>query len=146
LTDFVHGMNAYVVAMIPVAVFISTGIITKDDLKLISWDVLWLVSGGIALGLAMDKSGLAKHLVSSIPFNNYSTATIIACASVVMLLMANFMSHTASANLFLPILAALGTSVSDFQIPGGIITLILTATISSSIGMALPISTPPNAL
>jgi len=146
LTDFVHGMNAYVVAMIPVAVFISTGIITKDDLKLISWDVLWLVSGGIALGLAMDKSGLAKHLVSAIPFENYSTAVIIACASVIILIMSNFMSNTASANLLLPILAALGTSVSDFQNPGGIVTLILAATISSSVAMTLPISTPPNAL
>ncbi|CSI46428.1 putative transporter [Vibrio cholerae] len=27
-----------------------TGIIGKEDLKMISWDVLWLVSGGIALG------------------------------------------------------------------------------------------------
>ncbi|WP_413699125.1 SLC13 family permease [Psychromonas sp. KJ10-10] len=47
----VHGMNAYVVAMIPVAVFSMLKIITKEDLKKISWDVLWLVSGGLRLVL-----------------------------------------------------------------------------------------------
>lgn len=145
LTDFIHGMNSYVVAMVPVGVFISTGIITNKDLKTINWDVLWLVSGGIALGLAMDKSGLAKHLVESIPFENLSPVVIIAGASFAMLIMANFMSNTATANLILPILAALGTSVSYFE-GTGIITLIIASTISASLGMALPISTPPNAL
>jgi len=145
LTDFLHGMNSYVVAMIPVGVFISTGIITKADLKMISWDVLWLVSGGIALGLAMDQSGLAKHLVGAIPFNTLSPLLIIGGASFVMLLMANFMSHTASANLLLPILAALGTSVSSFA-GAGIVSLILASTFTASVGMSLPISTPPNAL
>ena len=62
LTDFIHGMNSYVVAMVPVAVFSATSIITKQDLKGISWDVLWLVSGGIALGMALEQSGLAKHV------------------------------------------------------------------------------------
>ncbi len=138
-------MNSYVVAMIPVGVFISTGIINKADLKLLSWDVLWLVSGGIALGLAMDESGLAVHLVEAIPFHAHSPALIIAGASLVMLIMANFMSNTAAANLMLPILAALGTSVPSFE-GSGIITLVLAATFTASLGMTLPISTPPNAL
>lgn len=146
LTDFLHGMNSYIVAMIPVAVFTTTGIISKEDLKKISWDVLWLVSGGIALGLAMDKSGLAGHLVNSIPFNQYSPYVIIGSASLLTVIMANFMSNTATANLLMPILAALGTSVESLVGLGGITTLIIAAAISASMGMALPISTPPNAL
>jgi sodium-dependent dicarboxylate transporter 2/3/5 len=146
LTDFIHGMNSYVVAMIPVAVFTSTGIISKEDLKKISWDVLWLVSGGIALGLAMDKSGLAEHVVKSIPFSSYSPYVIIAGASLLTVIMANFMSNTATANLLMPILAALGTSVESLVGLGGITTLIIAAAIAASMGMALPISTPPNAL
>lgn len=146
LTDFIHGMNSYVVAMIPVAVFTTTGIISKDDLKKISWDVLWLVSGGIALGLAMDKSGLAKNLVNSIPFEAYSPYIIIGAASLLTVIMANFMSNTATANLLMPILAALGTSVESLVGLGGVTTLIIAAALSASMGMALPISTPPNAL
>jgi solute carrier family 13 (sodium-dependent dicarboxylate transporter), member 2/3/5 len=146
LTDFLHGMNAYVVAMIPVAVFTTTGIITREDLKKISWDVLWLVSGGIALGLAMDQSGLAKNLVNSIPFGTFSPYIIIGGAALLTLVMANFMSHTATANLLMPILAVLGVSVESLAGLGGISTLILATAISASVGMSLPISTPPNAL
>lgn len=146
LFDFVHGLNAYIVAMIPVGVFLATGIINKEDLKTISWEVLWLVSGGIALGLAIEKSGLANHLISSIPFESLSAFTVLILASLVGFFMANFMSHTASANLTLPLLAALGTSVQGIEDIGGIRVILLSATIAISLGMSLPISSPPNAL
>ena len=77
LTDFLHGMNSYIVAMIPVAVFSSLGIINKSDLKNISWDVLWLVSGGIALGLGLEVSGLAERLINVIPFGSLSPILIV---------------------------------------------------------------------
>ncbi|MGF1679955.1 SLC13 family permease [Photobacterium minamisatsumaniensis] len=141
-----HGMNSYTVALIPVAVFSLTGIINKEDLKKISWDVLWLVSGGIALGLALDQTGLAKLMVNSIPFDNYSPYVVLGGSALLCLLMANFMSHTATANLLMPIMAALGVSMTSLVPLGGEITLILVVTFAASLGMSLPISTPPNAL
>ncbi|WP_337912761.1 SLC13 family permease [Vibrio cholerae] len=141
-----HGMNSYSVALIPVAVFSVTGIIGKEDLKMISWDVLWLVSGGIALGLALDKTGLAELVVHSIPFDQYSPYVVILGAAILCLLMANFMSHTATANLLMPIMAALGASMTSLNPLGGEVTLTLVVTFAASLGMSLPISTPPNAL
>ncbi|MCW8330790.1 SLC13 family permease [Photobacterium sp. SDRW27] len=141
-----HGMNSYTVALIPVAVFSLTGIINKEDLKKISWDVLWLVSGGIALGLALDQTGLARLMVHSIPFDSYSPYIVLGGSALLCLLMANFMSHTATANLLMPIMAALGTSMTSLVPLGGEITLILVVTFAASLGMSLPISTPPNAL
>lgn len=141
-----HGMNSYTVALIPVAVFSMTGIINKEDLKKVSWDVLWLVSGGFALGLALDKTGLATLLVHSIPFENYSAAFVLLGAAALCLVMANFMSHTATANLLMPIMAALGMSMVSLEPLGGETTLILVVTFAASLGMSLPISTPPNAL
>lgn len=146
LSDFIHGMNAYVVSMIPVAVFLATNIITKEDLKKLSWDVLWLVSGGIALGLALDKSGLAARMVDNIPFATFSPYAVLAAAALLSMVMANFMSNTATANLLLPIIAALGTSMASLDDLGGAQALILGVALSASLGMALPISTPPNAL
>lgn len=146
LMGSLHGMNSYTVALIPVAVFSITGIINKEDLKKISWDVLWLVSGGIALGLALDKTGLASLMVNSIPFDQYSPYVVLFAAAFLCLLMANFMSHTATANLLMPIMAALGTSMSSLTPLGGEVTLILVVTFAASLGMSLPISTPPNAL
>ncbi|PKG38840.1 SLC13 family permease [Psychromonas sp. Urea-02u-13] len=143
--DF-HGMNAYVVALIPVAVFSMFNIISKEDLKKISWDVLWLVSGGIALGVALDKSGLAKNAIDAIPFAGLHPLLLIVGASLLCLLMANFMSHTATANLLLPLVAALGASMQGLLPYGGDVILILAVTFAASLGMSLPISTPPNAL
>ena len=141
-----HGMNSYTVALIPVAVFSLTGIINKEDLKKISWDVLWLVSGGIALGLALDKTGLARLVVHSSPFDEYSPYVVLFGAAFLCLVMANFMSHTATANLLMPIMAALGSSMTSLAPLGGEVTLILVVTFAASLGMSLPISTPPNAL
>lgn len=146
LTDFIHGMNSYIVAMIPVAVFSMTGIINKQDLRLISWDVLWLVAGGIALGIGMEESGLSQHLIDSVPFHSFSPYIIVLLATLLTITMANFMSHTATANLILPIMAALGMSISNLVPLGGAMMLILSVTMASSIAMVLPISTPPNAL
>lgn len=141
-----HGMNSYVVALIPVAIFSMFKIITKEDLKKISWDVLWLVSGGIALGVALDKSGLAKNAIDAIPFASLHPLLLIVGASLLCLLMANFMSNTATANLLLPLVAALGSSMHGLLPYGGEVALILAVTFAASLGMSLPVSTPPNAL
>jgi sodium-dependent dicarboxylate transporter 2/3/5 len=146
LTDFLHGMNAYVVAMIPVAVFLATNIITKEDLKKLNWDVLWLVAGGIALGLALERSGLVSRLIDSIPFAGFSPYVILLSATLLAAGMANFMSNTATANLLLPVAAALGAALSSLEILGGAPALVLGTALACSMGMALPISTPPNAL
>ena len=52
--DRYTGVNANVVAMIPVGVFCATGVITKEDLKNVEWSVLWMVAGGFALGIALN--------------------------------------------------------------------------------------------
>jgi solute carrier family 13 (sodium-dependent dicarboxylate transporter), member 2/3/5 len=146
LSDGWHGMNSYVVAAIPVAVFAATRIVTAEDLKRISWDVLWLVAGGIALGQGLEQTGLARRLVGSIPFDAFSPVLIVVVTSGLAVLMSTLISNTATANLLLPIAAALGTSLPALGGLGGAQMLILTVAFSCSLAMALPISTPPNAM
>lgn len=146
LTDFWHGINAYTIALVPVASFLCLGVITKDDLKNISWDVLWLVSGGIALGLALSDTGLANIIVENIPFESLPVTLIFLLTAIAGLLIANFMSNTATANLLIPIIAVLGSSLATLDNFGGEKTLLLSTTLAISLGMCLPISTPPNAL
>lgn len=59
--DKFTGVNSNVVAMIPVAVFCITGVITKRDLEEISWSVLWMGSRRLRIGrsLARDRTGKA---------------------------------------------------------------------------------------
>lgn len=145
LTDFVHGLNAYVVSFLPIVAFFGLNILDKEDLKLVSWDVLWLVSGGLALGLAIEATGLAAVVIQAVPFGTFPLPLIFALAAGLGLIVANFMSNTATANLMLPLIAVLGMSLPEVLGQRGDL-LTLSTTICISMGMALPISTPPNAL
>ena len=146
LTDAWHGMNAYIVGIIPVAVFSATQIVHRSDLKNISWDILWLVTGGLVLGMAIEKSGLARNLVANVPFQHLSPLVILLLLTLLATLMANFMSHTATANLLLPLVSVISATVPSIGAIGGTKALVLAITFCCSLGLALPISTPPNAL
>ena len=141
------GVNSNVVAMLPVGVFCTCGIITRRDLEEINWSVLWMVAGGFALGLALQDSHLAEHLISVIPFSSWSPLLMILGSGLLCYAMANFISHTATANLLFPILALAGLSTTETLASyGGVSTLLIGVALSSSLAMILPISTPPNAL
>lgn len=143
----VHGLDSNTIAMIPIAVFAITETITKEDLKKMGWDVLWLVAGGFALGLALQDTGLAKNLIGSIPFAEWSPFPLMVGTGIICLFMATFMSHTATASLLIPIIAVVGVNMGDNLAPlGGVTALLVSVAFASSLGMSLPISTPPNAL
>ena len=147
MLDRVTGINSNVVAMIPVGVFCVTGVITKDDLKDINWSVLWMVAGGFALGLALQSTGLAEHLVNSIPFDSWMPLVVVLVSGFIGYFISNFISNTAAANLIVPILCAVGVGMGDLLDPvGGIRTLLIGVVLSTSLAMLFPISTPPNAL
>ncbi len=144
----VHGLDSNTIAIIPIAVFAVTGVITKKDLNQMSWDVLWLVAGGFALGIALQDTNLARDLINAIPFHSWDTTMLMVGAGLICLFMATFMSHTATASLLMPILAAVaGTMMGAGAMDSaGAIGLLVCIAFASSLGMALPISTPPNAL
>lgn len=147
VTDKVTGVNSNVVAMLPVAVFCAIGVIDRRDLEEISWSVLWMVAGGFALGVALNETGLATHMIQSIPFDTWSPVVVIVGSGLICYAMANFISHTATAALLVPILAVAGMSMQEnLASLGGVSTLLIGVAIGSSLGMVLPISTPPNAL
>ena len=141
------GINSYIVALIPVGIFSVTRIIKSNDLKDIDWAVLWMVAGGFALGVGMDKTGLAKTLVEAIPFTEWPVLLVIVGSGVICWLLSTFISNSAAAALMVPILAAVGKGMGPLLDEyGGIGTLLIGIALSASFAMALPISTPPNAI
>ena len=147
--DKATGVNANVVAMLPVGVCAIIGVLTKRDLEEISWSVLWMVAGGFALGVALKETGLADTLIAAIPFGNWPAIVMVVGSGLICYAMANFISHTATANLLVPILASVGASgavAANLAGLGGVSTLLIGVAIGSSLGMVLPISTPPNAI
>ena len=145
IPEKITGLNSNEVALIPFAIFVATGVFSKNDFKEINWDVLWMVAGGLALGTALMKTGLAQVLVDTIPFASMPALVVIIVSGIVGYAIANFLSHTSAANLLLPILATVATAV-DLSAVGGSAALLIGLAISTSVAMILPISTPPNAI
>lgn len=147
MTGELTHLNSNVVALIPFAVFALTGVFTRDDFSKIDWHVLWMVAGGFAIGTALNKTGLAAALVESIPFGSWSAIAVLIIAGVLGWLLSNFISHSSAANLLVPILAVVGTAMSEqLGAFGGVTTLLVCVAASTSFAMLLPISTPPNAI
>ena len=147
LTDKLTGINSNTVAMIPMAVFALTGIITKYDLEEINWSVIWMVAGGFALGYGLNASGLAENAVKSIPFGNFSPILILLISGIICYALSNFISNSATAALLMPILAFVCGAMGDkLNAIGGTSTVLIGLAIAASSAMVLPISTPPNAL
>ncbi len=141
------GINSYVVALFPVGAFAALGILTAEDIRHIDWSILWLVAGGFALGTGMNASGLAKVMVESIPFHTFPVFGVLIGAGLLCWILSTFISNSASAALLVPILITVGEGMKDQLAPiGGVTTLILGIALCASFAMALPISTPPNAI
>jgi anion transporter len=141
------GINANTVAMLPIAIFALTGVVTAKDLKEIDWAVIWMVAGGFALGLAMNGTGLAEAAVKSIPFAEFNPLVIMIVSGLVCFILSNFISNTATAALLIPILTVVCAGMGDkLNTIGGTSTILIGVAVSASCAMSLPISTPPNAI
>lgn len=142
-----NGLNANVVALVPICCLCLTGLLSKKDLERINWSVLWMVAGGFALGLGFNKSGLATDLVHSIPFGSWSPLVVLISAGTICWLLSNFISNSATAALLIPILCAVGSGMGETLLAvGGLKTLLFGTAMAASLAMTLPISTPPNAI
>ena len=146
------GIDTNVVAMIPIAIFCATGILTRRDLEEINWSVLWMVAGGFALGVALnyksaDSQSLSSLIVESVPFDNFSPLVVMILAGLICFGFSNFISHSAATSLLVPVLgvvaSGLGTALDGV---GGPQAMLVGIAIASSVSMILPISTPPNAI
>lgn len=141
VTGALHGINSYVVGLFPVVILLATGVVSSKDFRGLEWDVLWLVAGGIALGVGVSATGFDTWLVGLIDWNamNASLIGIAICGTAI--LMSTFISNSAATNLLAPIAVA----VAGASGASAIIVLAFLA-LGASLAMALPISTPPNAI
>ena len=153
-TEQLHHISSNVVALIPLGVFTVTGLFGKEEIKEINWTVLWLVAGGFALGYLLQDTGLAKVLITAIPFGSMSVILVLVVAGFVCYFLSNFISNSATAALLIPILIVVAEGMADpaaannaaFIAMGGTQAMIIFIAVCASIAMLFPISTPPNAI
>ena len=141
MSEPLHGINSNVVGFITVALLLATQVMTGSDLKVLEWPVLWLVSGGIALGIGVGATGLDEWLLGSVNWTTLSVTALVVVLTAMGLGMSNVISHSAAANLLIPLALGLGSGIALDIVQVGVIIAL-----ACSLGMSLPISTPPNAI
>ncbi len=134
-----HGLSSGTIALIPLILYFGTNTLDSRDLKSLSWDVLFLMGGGLCLGVAIAESGLANWVVGQLPVEGASVYGVMVLFALVGCIMSSVMSNTATANLMMPII--LGLSLNESLTP-----ILLGVAFCCSVAMPLPISTPPNAM
>jgi solute carrier family 13 (sodium-dependent dicarboxylate transporter), member 2/3/5 len=132
------ALSAGTVALLPVMAFFGTSLLRTEQLRALPWDVLLLIGGGLALGAAIDQSGLATTLSAHIPTEGLSEIQIFSLAAILALVLSALMSNTAAANLLAPMMLGLGGVA--------LAPLFVVTAFACSLAMPLPVSTPPNAM
>jgi sodium-dependent dicarboxylate transporter 2/3/5 len=142
LTGPLHHIPTTVVSLIPIIGFTLFGILDADDICQIRWDVIILIIGGLSLGLAVSKTGLDLWFATLVNVENMEIFFVALIFAYIVVVISNFMSNTAAANIMLPIVIAVATTISQ----EGSMIAVITVALSASFAMSLPVSTPPNAI
>jgi sodium-dependent dicarboxylate transporter 2/3/5 len=99
---------------------------------------LFLVAGGLSLGVALQQSGLLNFYAEKLKTLELSYWVFLMVFAYLTMLLSNVMSHTATSTVLIP----LGMAI----LPQHQMELAIVIGLSASTAMYLPVSTPPNAM
>ncbi|MCW5899886.1 MAG: SLC13/DASS family transporter [Flavobacteriales bacterium] len=104
----------------------------------VPWGILLLIGGGFALAAGVDKAGLSIIIGEGMAgLGSLPMAVLIGAVVLVVCLMSELGSNTATASLVIPILAAMATRWGmDPQ------SILWPATLGASLGFMLPVASP----
>jgi solute carrier family 13 (sodium-dependent dicarboxylate transporter), member 2/3/5 len=106
------------------------------------WGIILLFGGGFALAGGFLESGLSAWLVTRLGhLELQSPMLLIAIICLLVTFLTELTSNTATAEMLLPIMAALAVALKMNPI-----FLMIPATLSCSFAFMLPVATPPNAI
>ena len=136
LTEPLHHVPAWMVALGAVVALLATRLIGWRELWGLDWGTLVLIAGGIALGALLERSGLVRELAARLPLEAAPAAVRLVILCLLCASLSALMSNTGTASFLIPLAGTLDPSPS---------TAIIVA-VSASLGVPFVISTPPNAM
>lgn len=121
----------------------SEKLLSWESAVKIDWGTIILFGGGISLGSMIFETKLAQSLGESwlSAFGKPGLWEFTLVSIVMAVLLSEFSSNTASANILIPVIISVAQSAGISPVPPAI-----GATIACSMGFMLPVSTPPNAI
>lgn len=117
-------------------------LLTWREAREIPWDVLLLFGGGLSLASAMESSGLAERIgVWMAGLQGFPLPVVLVGVAVATVIVSELASNAATASMGMPIAVALAQALD--QPP---LLMMMVIGLSASVGFALPMATPPNAI
>lgn len=106
------------------------------------WHIVLLFGGGFALAGGFSESGLSEWLSLQLQaLGGIHPLGLILAACLLITFLTELTSNTATAQMFLPVLAVLGVTIGINPL-----LIMIPATLSCSCAFMLPVATPPNAI
>ncbi len=142
LTDTIISVAA-ALAIFAIPHNIKTGdfIVEWKDTEKLSWGILILFGGGLALAKGMSSSGIVDLISATIASYNLGVLITAFVLITLMLFMTELMSNVALVAVLAPVVAGIAIGI---DIP--LIHLLIPVTMASSCAFMLPMATPPNAI
>lgn len=118
------------------------GLIDWQDTAEVPWGILLLFGGGLTLAKGIDSSGAALWLAEQlVVLQKTPPLLVILAVTVLVLLLTEVSSNTATATVFMPVMVGLATALGvSPQL------LMVAAATAASCAFMLPVATPPNAI
>jgi sodium-dependent dicarboxylate transporter 2/3/5 len=132
-----------VLALLGAFAMFAFRVLRWEDLEgYIHWNVVLMYGGAIALGVAIDKSGVAHWLTSTVIGDVRIPPYLgVVGLAVSTLILSEFMSNAAAVAVMLPLGFSLGA-----QLGASPAALVLAASIGGGLAFTLPISSAPNTI
>ena len=138
VTGSLHGVPVATIAAIPIVVLTATRILSAADIRTLPWDTLFLVTGGLSLGQALQSTGLLDHYASYLSTMEIHPVFFLLILSYVAMLFANVSSGLACIMLLVPLGMAL--------LPAYKVEVAISIGLSVTTTVLLPISIPSNVI
>src|SRR5690606_3548390 len=116
-------------------------ILKWNDTQKMSWGILILFGGGLALANGMSESGIIEVIATNISNSSISILLMATLLIFLMLFMTELMINVALAAVLAPVVAGIAIGLN---IP--LLYLLIPVTIASSCAFMLPEATPLNAI
>ena len=117
-------------------------ILDKSWFKYVPWNILVLFGGGLSLAALISSTGLAGYISNLLYFfGKFDIFLIIISLALLISIMTEITSNTATTLLFLPIIVSFAL-VHEYDI----IKITLPVVLAASCAFMMPIATPPNAI
>ena len=137
-----HSVSLAAIALISVATMFALRLVRWDEVeKQVSWSVVLMYGGAIAVGSALSVSGAGAWLALQLFPSGVAGLLLVVVLTVATLLLTEGVSNAAAVAILLPISIPLGLSAGIDPL-----TIALAVGIIAGFAFMLPMGTPPNAM